>query len=419
MAETRPRENWGQYVVPSELLTKIVLTPVARARAAMASAFPPLDFDTYQIQTPFPSNGVWAAAPAGKAARTRAMARPRRRTRRSNTQSARTLRVLDAGLLSDFRRLGRDVHGRRIGRQHRGLLREAQEGLHDPVVELRAGAAEQLRSGLLGRDGRLVDAAVRHGLVRVRDGEDPALERDLVAGQAERVAAAVGALVVGEHPRADVLEVGAGQDARAHLGVLAHLGHLVHLERAGLAEDRVGHADLADVVHRAGVSEALAAVLRHPELLADRLGQLADRLRVSGRARVADVEDLGECHHGGEVLLVVDALVLDRRRHRLDRGRVEDDGAVAADLLGHVQRLVGGAHEGARVVAVVGEGGDAERDRQLAGLTGARLAHALAQAFGAQVGLALVCVRQDDRELLAADSGHDVAEAAALLEAAR
>ena len=98
-----------------------------------------------------------------------------------------------------------------------------------------------------------------------------------------------------------------GQDARADLGVLAHLGLLRGVERARLAEDRVRHADLADVVDDAGVAHALAAVGGEAERAGRALGVAGDRLRVRGGAGVADVQRLGQPQRGGELALVVRA----------------------------------------------------------------------------------------------------------------
>ena len=69
------------------------------------------------------------------------------------------------------------------------------EGGHDGRVELRAGAAQQLRAGRVGRDRALVRAVGRHGVERVADGDDARAQRDAAAGQAVGVAAAVVALV--------------------------------------------------------------------------------------------------------------------------------------------------------------------------------------------------------------------------------
>src|SRR5689334_21064708 len=67
-ASTRAFENWFQYVLPSELLTKTVEMPCRAASAAIWSTSPPLDFDTYQIHMPSPSKAVpvgWGSVGCG------------------------------------------------------------------------------------------------------------------------------------------------------------------------------------------------------------------------------------------------------------------------------------------------------------------------------------------------------------------
>ena len=103
-----------------------------------------------------------------------------------------------------------------------------------------------------------------HRLVGVGDREDARLERDRLAGEARRVSAPVDALVVGEHPVADVAQVGVLEDPRAELRVAADLLPLAVVQRAGLVEDGVGDPQLADVVQHAGGAHALDALGGNP-----------------------------------------------------------------------------------------------------------------------------------------------------------
>ena len=84
----------------------------------------------------------------------------------------------------------------------------------------------------------------------------------------------------------------------------ADLGHLGLRERAGLLEDRVGQADLADVVEHARHLDALHALGRKSQLGRDQAAVAAHGPRVVGRAGVAQVERLGERHQRGELDLV-------------------------------------------------------------------------------------------------------------------
>src|SRR5919204_3564287 len=103
---------------------------------------------------------------------------------------------------------------------------------------------------------RAVDAIRRHSLVRVGYGQDSRLQRNLLALQALRVAAAVRALVVSEDPAAEVAELRPREEAGGDLRGGAHLRPLVVVEWPGLVEDAVGDPDLADVVQDSGQADA-------------------------------------------------------------------------------------------------------------------------------------------------------------------
>src|SRR4051812_2863420 len=115
--------------------------------------------------------------------------------------------------LRESDRCDRSGHAAQVARLAR--VERAQEGGDDGRVELRA------RSGLeLGARGALsecrpVAAVGGHRLVGVGDREDASLEWDLVAAQFVRVPEPVGALVVREDPRAEVLELRSREEARA------------------------------------------------------------------------------------------------------------------------------------------------------------------------------------------------------------
>ena len=101
-----------------------------------------------------------------------------------------------------------------------------------------------------------------HRVPGVAAGDDPGLERDLFAGEAVRVAAAVPALVVGADDDADLAHEAA--DALEHLLALDGVGlddrPLVGVELAGLVDDLLGDRDLADVVEERGELEVAPAL---------------------------------------------------------------------------------------------------------------------------------------------------------------
>ena len=146
-------------------------------------------------------------------------------------------------------------------REH--VVERAEEEVEQLGVELRAAPVLHHLPSLVDREGGPVDAVGGERVEDVCDGGDAALDRDRVAGEAVGVAGAVDPLVVGErHQRGEVeqLDVGAGEDAVAHLGVRLHHEALVRGEPAGLEQDPVGDADLADVVHRARDPDVLGAL---------------------------------------------------------------------------------------------------------------------------------------------------------------
>src|SRR4051812_5057638 len=122
----------------------------------------------------------------------------------------------------------------------RGLQRaDAAEGVHDDWVELGAGAAAQLGERLLGIERALVRAVRRHRVVGIADRDDSCAERDLVAGEAVRVAVAVVVLVARAHERGDRTQRDRGaEDALADDRVAGDELPLVRVELARLVEDR-------------------------------------------------------------------------------------------------------------------------------------------------------------------------------------
>jgi hypothetical protein len=106
-----------------------------------------------------------------------------------------------------------------------------------------------LRARLREADRPAVWAVGRQRVERVGDREHARGERDLLAREAVGVAAAVPALVVvADDQRRLVEEVDVAQDRGADLGVAGDAAELVARQRRRLEQDRVGHADLADVV---------------------------------------------------------------------------------------------------------------------------------------------------------------------------
>ena len=129
-----------------------------------------------------------------------------------------------------------------------------------------------------------VGAGARHGVERVGDGEDAGRQRDRLAGEARGVAGAVEALVVVAHAGQEVVELlEVGEDVDADLDVRLDQPVLLRRERAGLLQDGVVDADLADVVEQAHQVEVAPLVRRDAQLLGRAGRRSAPRARSGPR----------------------------------------------------------------------------------------------------------------------------------------
>src|SRR3990172_949351 len=147
---------------------------------------------------------------------------------------------------------------------------DCYESVHDPAIKLLAGAAVQLLERLLQGDDALVGAVGGHRVEGVADEDDARAERDLVAGEAVGVAAAVVVLVVVGDYRRGGRQVGeAAGDPGAHLRVPLDHRPLVLAEAAGLLQDVVRHGELADVVEERGPLDKLLLPYAQPHLRGD------------------------------------------------------------------------------------------------------------------------------------------------------
>jgi len=119
------------------------------------------------------------------------------------------------------------------------------------------------------------------------------------------------------------------QDVVAERRVPAHLDPLLVVERPRLEEDRVAHADLADVVQRRAALDVVEVATVDAELAREPPRVSAHAPRVPLRLRVAQVE------RGDEAVEQVGGALLDERVEPL---------IDALELLGAPPQLVGDAH---------------------------------------------------------------------------
>src|SRR5262249_26544411 len=142
-----------------------------------------------------------------------------------------------------------------IGLRRRECFDQADEDAHRVLVEREPGRRrEVLERGGVGQS-RTIGPVRRERVVDIRDGDDARAERNLVAGQAVRVAGAVPPLVVvTDHQGAAREEIERRDDLRADQRMLAHHRPFLGVAHAGLPEAALRDTDLADAV--AGAARA-------------------------------------------------------------------------------------------------------------------------------------------------------------------
>ena len=176
-----------------------------------------------------------------------------------------------------------------------GGLQDVEQRRGDGGVELGAGAAAQLVEGDLARERAAVGAVAVERVPGVAGEDDARRERDRVADEPVRVAVAVPALVLVAHGAGDGLQAGDGrEDALADHRVLAHEHPLRGVERAGLVEERVGDADLADVVEQGDGGELGHLLAAQAEAGADGDREVVHGVGVLAGVAVAGLEGRGE-----------------------------------------------------------------------------------------------------------------------------
>ena len=139
----------------------------------------------------------------------------------------------------------------------------------------------ELALRLARRASRAVGTVGDDRVVGVAGGDDPGGERDPLAGESIRIAAAVPALVAGANGGC---EVGEGGDPRHQVttgaGVPAHGRRLGLGQRARLEQDLTRHSDLADVMQERCIAHVASPPDRAAESQRHALGQLCDVLLV-------------------------------------------------------------------------------------------------------------------------------------------
>ncbi len=170
------------------------------------------------------------------------------------------------------------------------LRQQGQEDAEEERIEVLAAALFHDLDGLLFRHGRVVNAAMGEGVVNVGQGYDAGRLGYGQAGEAVGIAAAVPALVMTEGNLVGHLQHRrrrAFQHAGAQGRVRFHDLEFFVREPAGLLQDGVGNADLADVVHGGGHADVADLDRRPAEDFGEELAIEAGALDVRAGLFVA------------------------------------------------------------------------------------------------------------------------------------
>ena len=155
--------------------------------------------------------------------------------------------------------------------------------------------------------------------------------------------------MVSEDPPANVVQLVAREDSGAHLRMAAHLIHLIVGELSRLAQNRIRHADLPDVVQDPREADTLDAALVEAELPRHHLAQQTHGLAVLRGIGVSLVEGLGEAEDRRQLRLALHASLAGDCPDRAGHLGAVDDGSVPTECLCRLQRSIGDRDELCRV----------------------------------------------------------------------
>ena len=278
---------------------------------------------------------------------------------------------------SDLRRRLLEHHfGRKLLRARRGvrislvrleqtlpeLQRPIEQALEQQRIERAALAVYDHPQGGLVVIRGLVAAHACQRVVHIGNRNDLRRNRDRLAGQTVRIAAAVIALVVpardlirGLEQRLLIRERQAVQDIRADRRVRLHDLEFFLCQLAGLVDDLIRNADLADIVQRGRIGDQLNILLRQRiavgllhQTVQQNLGDDADVQHMRAALAVAELDNMAEYidHQVADLFFFVNLLggkphqplLLGGQYQRVDHAAADDHAVErAADIVGNAE----------------------------------------------------------------------------------
>ncbi len=170
---------------------------------------------------------------------------------------------------------------------------EEQRSWAFPQVEgsQRIACASELSTCGEGLD--LVGPCAHHRRASLCDANDARRQRDGLSRQPVRIAGAVPVLMMGMHPRHQVMEIRAHlKNMRSEFRMLPDELPFLGGQRPGLLQQQIGQRDLADVVQQGGGGDCKDPVLLHPQFPGDRRGQITHLVGVGTDPLIADLQQL-------------------------------------------------------------------------------------------------------------------------------
>src|SRR4029079_3945789 len=130
------------------------------------------------------------------------------------------------------------------------------EQLDERFVELGTGGVLELPERLVDRECLAIRPGRRHRRERVTDGADARDKRDVLPGEGMEIPTSVPSLMMMANAGTDEVDVRkVADDHVAERDMLLYNVVLITSQPAGLAKDRIGDADLANVVEQSGDSD--------------------------------------------------------------------------------------------------------------------------------------------------------------------